>query len=332
MSTPLQKSRLEGLEFEINPKYLNEGLTQSEMQCWDNCAEKWYLGYNLMLQLRGKFSWALTYGGWMHSALEEFYATKGKRWSWNPDLKDQGKWLRQQQLADAEYWQALGKIQMEIYASYYKQDFKLYKILATEEKLDLEFEGVRLKGMLDVWSWSEAHKGFYVWDHKTTGRLDKQVVTGWDFRLQFMFYCWCASKLWPKQPVHGFIINAIKKPQLRRGVNEPLSEFLQRVQSHMMQEPLKYFYRERLRLKREDLVHFESHILRPKLQRVRMLLNPKVSDEVKFALLRNKNTDHCLHYGQPCEFMPICRNGIKIEGAAYRVRKHKHEELIEEIA
>ena len=186
--------------------------------------------------------------------------------------------------------------------------------------------------MIDVRSYSKAYKGYYIWDHKTTGRLDKQVITGWDFRLQFMFYCWVASKLHPKEPVRGFIINAIKKPQLKRGELETVPAFLQRVQIHMLQEPTKYFYRERLVLKKDDLRHFEVAILNPKLVRVKMLLNPKVPDEMKYPLIPNKNTDHCLHYGQPCEFINVCKNGLKLEQHAYRVRTHKHEELIEDVA
>lgn len=318
------------VDFEINPDMIGEGLTQSEMQCWDNCPEKWYLGYNQMLSRKGKFSWALTYGSWMHNALEEFYQTKGKRWAWNPELKDT-KFLSQEILAEREYWEALGRLQMEIYTSHYKGDFDFYDVLATEEQIDFEFEGVRLKGMLDVYSYSKAHKGHYVWDHKTTGRLDKQTIMGWDFRLQFMFYCWAASKIWKKQPVHGFIVNAIKKPQLKRGQTEPLAAFLQRVQADMLTQPEKYFYRERLRLKAEDLLHFEETILRPKLQRVKMLFDPAIPPSVKSFLVRNKNTDHCLTYGQPCEFMNICKHGLEIEREFFQVREHKHMELAEEV-
>lgn len=320
------------VDFEINPEMISEGLTQSEMQCWDNCAEKWYLGYNLMLQLRGKFSWALTYGSWIHESLEEFYRTKGKRWSWDPKLKDV-QFMRAERLVERVYWERLGQLQMEIYASHYKHDPSFMRIEATEEIIDIEFEGVRLKGMVDVYLYSKKHEGYYMMDHKTTGRLDKQTVLGWDFRLQFMFYCWLARQKWGKEmPVHGFFINAIKKPQLRfNAQKESLDGFLQRVQTDMLQAPEKYFYRERLRLKKGDLDHFEATILRPKLDRVRMLFDPKIPASVKSMLVRNKNTDYCLHYGQPCEFINACKNGLKLEKHAFRKREHKHMELAEEI-
>lgn len=317
------------LDFEINPEMIGQGLTQSEMQTWDNCAEKWYLGYNLLLARRGKFSWALTYGGWCHSAWEEWYSTKGKRWHWNPVIKDQ-KFLSAEVLSDMDYWQKLGKLQMEIYTSHYKGDFNFFKIEAVEEIVEVEFEGILLKGMIDLLVWSNQFKGYYMIDHKTTGKLDKQVTMGWDFRLQFMFYCWLARKKWGKDmPIKGYFVNAMKKPELKRGVNESVDSFLQRVQTQMLEEDKKYFYRERLLLTKDDLQYFEDHILRPKIERVKMLLNPKISDEIKMFLVRNKNTDHCLTYGKPCEFMAACRKGLHLEKESFRIRPYKHEELIE---
>ncbi len=316
-------------EFEINPEILEEGFTQSEMQLWDNCPEKWYLGYNLMLQQKGKFSWALVYGGWIHSALEEFYATKGKRWSVDAQIPNKHL-LPAAILAEYDYWKQLAKLQMEIYASYYKGDFKFFNVVHNEKIADITWRGIRLKGKLDLFVWDNVHKGHYVIDHKTTGRLDKKTVMGWDFRLQFMIYCWFAKKMWPDTPVHGYFVNAMKKPQLKRGEYEMVPAFLQRVQSHMLEKPEAYFYRERLRLKKGDVKQFEEEILWPKISRIKMLLNPDLPVEIKHMLLRNKNTDHCITYGRPCEFMACCKHGLDKERHAYRKRTAKHEELTEE--
>lgn len=314
------------LDFAIDANLIGEGLTQSEMQTWDNCPEKWYLRYNLMLKKKGEFSWATTYGTWMHSFLEEFYSTKGKRYSFNPELRDR-RIMTQQQLVDYEYWSQLLEIQGRTYASYYKHDFKLFKVKHVEVVADLRFRGVRLKGKIDLFLESLAHGGFYTWDHKTTSRIDKSTVLGWDFRFQFMFYCWLAWKLWPEHKVRGFFINAIRKPQIKRGEHESVKAFLQRVQSDMLVRPEFYFYRDRLRLKKGDLQHFEDTILIPKLERIKMLFDPKIPDEVKMMLVRNKNTDHCVAYNSPCQFMNACKNGLELEQEFFYRRKAKHEEL-----
>lgn len=326
------KSTTIPIDFVINLALIGEGITQSEMQTWDDCSELWYLRYNLMLQSRGRFSWALTYGSWIHAALEEFYLTKGKRWHIDPIIKDK-QFLPQKTLADFDYWARLAEIQMSVYAAHYKGDFTFWKVKKVEHIVDLEFEGIRLKGMIDLLVKSNVHGGYYVVDHKTTGRLDMQTVLGWDFRLQFMFYCWLAKKLWGEDfPIKGYYINAMKKPQLRKGVNESVDAFLQRVQTDMLASDEKYFYRDRLVLKKHAMQRFEDTILRPKLFRVKLLMNPKTSDSVKASIIRNKNTGHCLSYGQPCEFLNMCKNGMKVELPLFRKRAVKHQELEEEVA
>jgi hypothetical protein len=315
------------LSLAINASLIEEGMTQSEMQLMDNCPEAWYLRYNLMLTRKGEFSWATTYGGWMHSFLEEYYATKGKRWSVNPELRER-KFITGAVLQEYEYWAGLLQIQAEIYASHFKQDFKLYKIKENETLVDFTWKGVRLKGKIDLYVFAKHLKGYYVWDHKTASRIDKQTVMGWDFRFQFMFYCWLAWKIWPKRKVKGFIVNAIRKPQIRKGERESTGSFLQRVRSDMLARPEFYFYREPLKLRAGDLQHFEDQILTPKINRIKMMLDPKIKDSVKIAMLRNKNTDHCLAYNRPCQFMQICKNGFDIEQHFYIKREHKHEELV----
>lgn len=330
----MSKLKLLPLDFEINPESLADGLTQSEMQTWDNCAEKWYLGYNLMLHKQGKFSWPLAYGGWIHGALEEFYTTRGKRWSLDCKIKDRN-FVSHESLADEDYWKGVAEVQMACYASHFKHDCKIMKPIAVEEIIDFTFEGIRLKGMVDIFAQDLTSKkpAYYVWDHKTTGRIDKTTVFGWDFRFQFMFYCWLATKIdkWKDLPCKGFIINAIKKPQLRQGTNETLNGFLQRLQIDMQQRPENYYYREKLLLKTGNLDHFENQILRPKLNRIKLLHDPKVSHEIKTIILRNKNTDHCVSkFGSVCEFLPACQYGLEIEGHQFRKRENKHQELMSE--
>jgi len=321
-----------GLDFTIDPAMFAEGFTQSEMQLMDDCGEAWYLRYNLGLAKHGSFSWALTYGSAIHSFLEEFYTTGGKRWSFNLDI-DRKKiaTLPLSVMEDLEYWQKLGQIQSEIYASYYKQDHLNFTPVedGVERIADMEFEGIRLKGMLDLFFKHVAYKGYYMLDHKTAGRIDAQTVLGWDFRFQFMFYCWLAWKIWPQYPVKGYFINAIKKPALRQGKAETLPALMARIRADMLGEPEKYFYRDRLLLTKDALQRFEDQVLRPKLHRIRLLIDPKISDDTKISIIRNKNTNHCLAYGQSCQFLGACQHGLDIEINGFMKRAAKHEELVE---
>lgn len=323
------------LQFSINPDNIAEGFTQSEMQTLDNCAEKWYLAYNMMLKRNGAFSWALTYGSWIHEALEQWYTNGCEDYTWAPEIPMKVKqFMSVATLADEEYWKEVGRVTMEVYTSYYKKDRKILQLLQNlgpEQIVEIEFEGIRLKGMIDLPFRHLMYKKKYIMDHKTCSRIDKQTTMGWDFRFQFMFYNWLAWKKWPKKNFRGTFINAIKKPGLIwNRQKESLPEHIVRVNQHMLDKYEEYFYRERLPNTKDSLQRFEDTMLRPKLNRIKMLRDPKISDETKFAFLRNKNTDHCLAYGKPCEFLAACQHGLEIEAFQYHVRETKHEELIAE--
>lgn len=325
------KLHVDPLQFSINPDNLDQGFTQSEMQTLDDCAEKWYLGYNLMLKKRGTFSWALQYGSWIHAALEEWYTSGCKHYTWEPELpaKQRG-FMNAEMLSLEDFWREVGRVQMEVYTSHYKQDRKVLQLLqdGVEQIIEIEFEGIKLKGMIDVLFFHKLREQNLIMDHKTCSRLDKQTTMGWDFRFQFMFYSWLAWKKWSDIKIKGTMINAIKKPGL---IYNPSKENIEgygaRVNQHMLEKPEEYFYREVLLLTKGKLQQFEDTILRPKLNRINLFRNPKISDEIKFSILRNKNTGHCNAYGQACPFLPACQHGLEIEGFQYNVREHKHEEL-----
>lgn len=327
------KKEIPQLDFTINLDAIAEGLTQSEMQTWDNCPEKWYLQYNLLLHRIGKHSWPLTYGTWIHGMLEQFYLSRGKNWKLDTPIKGE-KFIALEDLAQAEYWRGVAKVQSEMYVSHFKHDFKLWEPVVVEEIVDLEFQGIRLKGMIDglfrdITKKKATHA---IWDHKTAKRFDDKTMLGWDFRFQFMFYMWLAtkSKKLKEFPCSDFVVNGIKKPSIEQG-KQTLPQFLQRLQIDMMERPEFYYYRKRYTLTKDSLKHFEENILGPKLARIRMIQEPSIPDFVKQMFTRNKNTDHCINsYGGVCEFLPACQNGLAIEGFQYKKREAKHQELITE--
>lgn len=329
--------RVQPLEFQLDPNLLTEGFTQSEMTTWDNCPEMWYLRYNLRLRRKGKWNWMSTFGTWMHAFMEEYYSTKGKVQNWNPQLSPQqlkGIIQNQEWKRDREYWEQVGDTMMQIYASHYKHDHEIMTVLkpGIEYIAETEFMGLKLTGMIDLPINLKTKKANIVVDHKSTNRLDKSVMMGWDFRFQFMFYLWLFRRCNPTIPIHGTMPNAVKKPQLRINYDkESIPEFCRRLKDDMQENPDKYFYRDVMLLKEGDMAHFESQILMPKLYRLKLLLDPKVDTKVKIALARNKNTDYCVKYGAKyaCQFLPICQQGLAKNGFQFEKRGVKHEELQE---
>jgi hypothetical protein len=310
----------------INVANLEEGLTQSELTTWDECAEKWYLGYNHMLAKRGTYAWHFIYGDGVHNTLEHWYKTRGELEVATLQFPDD-VFPSAQETDDLRKWQLVLQAQMEAYTNYYRDDFDQYEVLQTEQEFVIEHQGVKLRGKIDLVLRHKASGDIVVPDHKTAGRL---TVDGWEFRFQFMFYAWAAQKFLG-EPINWFMPNGIKKPALRVGKAESLESYAQRVKADMLNEPDKYYLRVNLPVQ-EQLAHFEKKILQPKINRVKLLTQPKVSGSIIELLVRNQNTAHCVKFGvnNQCQFFDLCKNGFEKEGFAFTQRPSKHQELDED--
>lgn len=298
------------------------GFTQSEITLWDECAEKWYLGYNHMLRKRGGYNWAFIYGDGMHEALDHHYKTGDDTVPLlvfpedviaTPDEK-----------FELKKWQGILAIQMKRYVQYYKDDLQTWEINLSEEHLEFEFEGVLLRAKIDLLF--TFNNGWIVTDHKSYLRADKSQLAGWRFRFQFMFYLWMIWKIYGKKP-KSFLVNAIKKPELKLKEKESLESYLVRVEQDIIQTPDKYFQRHNLPLVKDALERFEERTLQPKIERIKLLTQATTPDILIDTLVRNQNTQTCSKYGHVCPFLPICENGFAVEGFQYVERPNKHEEL-----
>lgn len=306
----------------IRPDTFKAGFTQSEIGVWDDCAEKWYLSYNHQLRRRGGFEWYFVYGDGVHDTLAHWYST-GEEKVATLQLPDDI-------IADASIayelkkWQAILDVQMERYFQFYREDLETWTPWAVEEKVEVMFEDIKLTGKIDLGYVLDAHpKNNICADHKTFGMDDYE---GWQFRFQFMFYMWLAQKATGRK-MHAFLVNGIKKPQLRQSKDESLESFAVRIKQDMIQVPDKYFQRHPLHMIKDSMKHFEDRVLRPKLDRIKLLTQATTPAIVIEALVRNQNTNNCVNYGSCCEFLPICKKGFKSEGHWYFKRDNKHEEL-----
>jgi hypothetical protein len=317
----------------INPKTFEDGWTQSELATLDNCGFKWKLKYDHLLSRKGSFSWALVFGSAFHKGMEEIYKNKGR---FNvPTLSlPSDVTLNSEQEEEKDYYQALLETMLNAYVEKYPDDFDAvdYQPTDIERVADVVITfgtpaiSIRLKGMLDLFASFGSIKGKYIWDHKTCGKLSMVNIAGWEFRFQFMFYVWLCGKVYGEVP-KGFVVNAIKKTELRQKGGESIRQFFYRVEQDMRTRPEMYFYRNIMKLSKGDMKKFEEHTLYPKLLKVSMLQREDVSDEVKAAIVMNRNTDHCIAYNSVCEFLPICRNGYDLEAFQYETRTVKHREL-----
>lgn len=313
----------------IRPITISEGFTQSELTTFGDCAQKWHWRYNRMIEKAGTFSFALMVGTAFHESMEEFYSTKGKRVSVATLQFAEGDIASADDILKLQYWQVVLSAMVRAYCIYYKDDFEKGEIEELEEELDVVYRGYRLRGKVDVRMQTKSD-GRWIWDHKTASRLTKELVAGWDFRFQFMFYLWLK---WIKDPsfkIKGYMINAIKKTELKVKKNESIPEFGQRVFEDMVTEPDKYYHREAYPITKDALIHFQTMVVDPRITLLQTAADPKTPRQLVEAILFHKNTNECQHYtGAPCPYLDLCRYGEEKMGFLYTKKQRKHLELEE---
>lgn len=305
----------------LRPETFVDGFTQSEIGTWDDCAEKWYLGYNHRLEKRGGFEWHFVYGDAVHDTLSQWYKDGTERIA--PLQFPIGTILTAQQELERDMWQGILEVQMKRYFQHYEDHLEVFSPWSVEETLEVEFEGVKFRGKLDLGYTIDGERGYIINDHKTFGIDDYE---GWNYRFQFMFYIWLTQKA-KKKKINKFVVNGIRKPQLRLKQNESIKSFMVRVEQAMIQEPDKYFQRHPLHMIKNSMEHFEERVLRPKVERIKLLTQSKTPAIIIDALVRNQNTHTCVRYGSTCQFLPICKHGFLRDGHAYVRRDDKHVEL-----
>lgn len=308
----------------LKPENFKLGFTQSEITTFDDCGEKWYYGYNHMLRKRGAFEWYFVYGDALHKTLSNWYRT-GQLEVATLQFPDD-VFLDNDQETLRDRWQQVLQVQMERYAAYYADDLTEMNIRENEVVFTVKHEGITFAGKIDLSYTLRTEPDLWLNDHKSTGRLDATATLGWDYRFQFMFYAWLYEKLTGER-VDKFSINGIKKPGLKQGEHESVQAYVSRVRQDMIQRPTEYFKRIPLALMYSSMEHFETRVLAPKLERLRLLTQATTPANIIESLVRNQNTNNCVKYGKACQFMPICQHGFKREHMGYVVREHKHEEL-----
>ncbi len=301
----------------IYKQTFQDGFTQSEFTIQDECMFKWNKKYNERLDIEGYYRMPLIFGTAWHKFQETLFKTKKIK---IPVLEfpdnavivegDEDKLKHSQAM--------LGGMAMA-YAKFYKDEVKLWDspLVEKEISIDYKYKGniINLKGKID-----RGIEGETLYDSKSTSMLRTDILAKWDFKFQFMFYLWLSIEA--GYSFHEFVIDAVKKPQIRPHQQEPLIAYERRVESDMLCKPKEYFYRNTLNVTSELMENFEKNILFPKLDR--LLLMEKSPNS---TLWLNKNTEACHHFNETCPYFPICSEG----GADtnYITRKLKHTEYNE---
>lgn len=313
----------------ISQKSIEEGWTQTEIGVLDECGYKWYLMFNLMLS-GSEAQWYYATGGAWHQIMENIYRSGGTEF--RPFKVQLDKWVDTTPEVQAlqEQWERTLEVYAEEYIHYFGErgEFASLQITGIEQIQDLETtwkgQKIRLKGMVDLKGNRMGNEIMY--DHKTTNNITGNMLRGWEFRFQFMFYWWLNQQIEGKRKMK-FIVNIMRKPSIRVKKSESLRGYLQRLRGEIRREPLKYFHREPLNLTKGKMEKFESEVLAPKLNKIALIQDPNTPQDILSALVLNRNGNACINpiTGAQCVFLEICDRGMNPD--RFTQRPNKHPEL-----
>lgn len=312
---------------------VQETISQSEIMLRASCPRKWFYRYALKLGKQGLIDLNLLYGTLMHSLLEQHYKGEEPRINW-PQKK--GEIISPTDYEGIELAVEKAKLAFAAYQQHYEQlDAKL-RIRIVEEVIEIEYKGLKLSGKIDMVAHPTYSDAPFIWDFKTAGKFDANLLDAWTFRFQFLFYAWLYWQATGERP-GGTMVNGLLKTGLRPKIadrkskrRESQEEYLRRVAGDLTAHREKYFYRQRLPLGKGVLERFEQEMLLPNLipfYRMGVVSGVPTSwDFESYALAQN--TNQCHMYGSNCEFLHLCKEG-PIALAEFETRKVKHQELVD---
>lgn len=179
-----------------------------------------------------------------------------------------------------------------------EQDSKLSWI-GLEQLFDVDFHEFRLRGKVDG-IFSRPDGTIWIFETKTKGQISPEDIgRALKFDFQSLFYV-TAVEIMLGKPVTGVLYNVLRRTQLRRGANEPESQFWNRISSDIHSRPDFYFYRT------------EAIFTPNRKKEFREILHAQLCEFKKWLegdLHTYPNETSCTMRKWNCEFLGACASG-----------------------
>ena len=260
-----------------------------------SCWKKWYWRYVERLEPKLK-PINLTLGSVMHEAFDRFYKGTSKVDVLVFIVKSFDDELAQCSVNDAENmaiakWTAVGMW------SHYPHSLSEFEAVDTEIDFNVplgRMRGVRLFGRVDK---RFKHRGvWWLGEFKTTSNTSL-FVKSLDTARQATTYTYAAIKSGIE--VEGVLYDLIRKPALRRRVEETVEDFGKRIIVDYRDRPNEYYSRHYAYRNRVQLQQFEDD-------------TASIAREMRTRTRKNdfpRNVDSCWNYNRECDFKKICFKG-----------------------
>jgi len=128
---------------------------------------------------------------------------------------------------------------------------------ATEHKFDVEWQGFRLRGMID--GVLKMGRSTYTFESKFRGRFSTNEELKLAFDPQCLFYL-NAAEVWKGKTMRGTIYNNVRKPQLKLN-KKGVKDLTDRVRVDISKRPEWYFIRHELVYTKNDKRRFRTQLL-----------------------------------------------------------------------
>ena len=266
-------------------------ISNNSTSIYRSCPKKYYWNYIKGLKPYKKSS-ALTLGSIVHSAFDMYYngfsdleVLKYINDTSNENIAK----------ASPEEEESLVIVKYTALAMWlsYPKDLSVFEEIKPEVEMKVElFPGVEV--LLKIDGLVKQNGKYWIRELKTTGMSFSQFENRCKSSPQCSLYTWAVRK--SGIPVEGVIYDFIKKPLLRKRVNDTKDDFGKRIVDDMKTRPEFYFKRHYSYRSDEELELFQADIT---LTAKDMLERFKSNEWYR-------NPDACWNFNSACQYMPIC--------------------------
>lgn len=267
-------------------------LSHHSVNMMHTCPKKFYWTYLVGLEPIVR-TVNLTLGTVMHEAFDLFYRGESDNGVYAHIKRRFDEEIKNTELADQESLRIAQYIALGMWLAYPAKDLSEFTKIHSEEEFKVDLlPGVQFVGRVD----GRVHKQGVWWvrELKTTSLPVKQFQGRTTTSPQATGYVYGLRKL--GIDIRGLVYDYIKKPLLRKGVNENVDGYGSRIVKDYKDRPKYYYFRHYAFRTTYDLELFEADTM-------------IVAGEIKDRVAHNRfprNQDACWTYGSECPFAKIC--------------------------
>lgn len=260
------------------PWNLDAGITFSGINLWQDCREQFFQSYVNGYSGK-KLKDGLEFGSIWHLMQEHYYndTTQSPTQVAAKVCKAYEAWrsktLFKNEHENFQILLGIAEMMFPLCVKYWAEDDNEIDWIAQEEKFKTPYEftdidgkkrTVYLRGMRDGVYREAGNLG--VFETKTKGQVNPNNIRDQlKADLQTLIYVTTAMIEFGEMPKH-VMYNVIRRPGLKRKVNEPLNTFLKRIKADVVKRPKWYFMRWNVDLLKSDITKFRNETLDPLLR------------------------------------------------------------------